>query len=211
MSELIIWNRALAIISSPRITSITELSSSKTMIDDHYVSVVKDFVCLHPWDGCTTIVDLVEDGGIVKPDHWSTAFTLPSDFEQAWRLNDQEGGRGSQPLWEILALPAGAPTAKFLLTDGGNAKLLYSFAPNTDALIDLLSGTIQTALSYRLAIVLARAWGKRDQDMQVIQREAQEAAYEARLSNGRQQKVKRHRDRPLVDARFANITRGPRG
>ncbi len=203
MTELVIWNRALAIIGAPRVSSITELSSQKTLIDDHYDSVRRDFVELHPWDSCTTVVDLVLTAPVpaTKPDKWTSAWDLPADFQQAWRVNDLPLGRGA-PLWEVMALPGETPAVLKLFSDDAAAKLTYSFDPNSDLLIDLLKGTAQTVLSYRLAIAMARPWGKKEQDIRVLQAESQNALYEAKLANGRQQKDKVDRERPLVDARF---------
>lgn len=204
---LTIWNRSLSMIGAPRVSSITEVSSSKELIDDHWVGVRKEFSGLHPWDGCTTVVDLVEDAVVVKPDRWLKAYTLPSGFEQAWRLNDLEEGFGEQPLWEIMALPGESPIVKVVFTDQNAAKLEYSFDPDTDLKLAELNGTATTALVKRLAIDLARPWGKKESDVQLLQREFKEAFSNAVHSNGKQQKRKHDRARPLVDARTQSLRR----
>ena len=205
MTALNIWNRALAVIGAPRVSSTTETSSQKTLIDDHWAGVRQDWVCLHPWDGCTTVANLVENVSVTKPSRWGKAYDLPADFVMGWRLNNQSNGEGPQPLWEIMALPAEGTPVKKLFTDKTAAKLEYGFDPSTDVLIGLLNGTAVTSLVYRLAVTMARPWGKKEQDIRVLQAEAQEALYEAKLANGRQQKMKFGREKPLVDARSANL------
>lgn len=198
---LTIWNRALGMIGAPRISSATEVSGQKELIDDHWVGIRKEFVTLHPWDGATTVEDLVENVVVTKPDRWKKAWDLPTGFEQAWRVNDLAEGIGAQPLWEILALPGETPIVKKLFTDMTAAKLEYSFDPDTDLKLAELNGAAVTALVRRLALEIARPFGKKEQDVRVLQGEFSEALLKAKTANGRQQKRKLDRDRPLVDAR----------
>lgn len=199
---LMIWNRALAVLGAPRIEDAAHTSSQKTLIDDHWVGIRKEFVSLHPWDGCTTVVDLVVATPATKPDRWKKAFTLPTDFIQAWRVNDLPEGQGSQPLWEVLTLQSESPPVKVVLMDRADCKLEYGFDPDSDVKLALLNGTTTTALVHRLALAISRPFGKKDSDLRVIQGEYEEALHHARYAVGRQQKKKADRDRPLVDARF---------
>lgn len=199
--SLTIFNRALGLLGVPRVSSLTELSSSKTVIDDHWVGIRKEFAGLADWDGCVTVVDLVEDITAVKPDRWKTAWTLPTGFEQAWRLNDLAEGYGAQPLWEIFTLPDETPIIKLLFTDMAAAKLEYTFDPDTDEKLSKLKGTAITALVHLLAVALARPWGKQESDINNLEAMFEKKKGIALFANGKQQKRKLDRDRPLVDAR----------
>lgn len=199
--SLTIWNAALAIVAAPRISVAGETSSSKQLVDDVWPTFRKDFAGLHPWDGCTTVAALVENTTVVKPDRWMKAWDLPSGFEQGWRLNDVPLQEAEQPLWEVMTIPGGTPV-QVAFTDTTAAKLEYSFDPDSDAKLALLRGRVVGAMVKGLAVCLARPWGKKESDIGNLERDYEKALLHARVSNGRQQKRKAPRARPLVDARI---------
>lgn len=199
--SLTIFNRALGLVGAPRVSSLTELSASKTIIDDHWIGIRKEFAGLADWDGCLSVVDLVEDETAVKPDRWAKAWTLPTGFEQAWRLNDLAEGAGAQPLWEIFTLPNESPIVKLLFSDNNAAKLEYTFDPDTDLKLAELKGTATSALVHLLAVAIARPWGKKESDINNLEAMFERKKGQALFANGKQQKRKADRDRPLVDAR----------
>lgn len=199
--EKTIKNRALGLIGAPRLSSLTEISGSQEILDDHWVGIRKEFAGLTNWDGCTTISALVEEVTAVIPDRWKRAWTLPTDFAGAWKVNDLAEGAGASPLWEIFALPGESPVIQVLLTDQNNARLEHSFDPNTDARLALLSGGVTTALVHLLAVAIARPWGKQEGDIALLEALYQRKLNMALFTNGKQQKRKADRARPLVDAR----------
>jgi hypothetical protein len=205
--ELDLWNRALYLVNAPRLSSTSETSSSKEIIDDVYPHLRKFFLSMHPWDGATTVADLTEDESVTKPDRWDHAWTLPSNFLQAWRVNDMSDGMGNQPYWEISVADTTTTPVKVLYTDTNSVRLEYSWDLDTDAKLALLGASPAEALAHMLALELARGWGKKEADIAVLERKVKLTVSEARLANGRQQKVKRDKDHPLLRARDSYVGR----
>lgn len=199
-----IWNRASSRVAAPRITSVTEVSTQKEIIDDHWPGTRKAFLQLSPWIGATTVTTLVvEDPKPTNaPARYSKAFALPTapgEFLQGWRLNNLTDD-GPQPEYEIFTFDDSGQKS-YLLTSEGTAHLEWTYDLDTDPFLAKLQGLAVSALVLAMALAIGYAWHKSEQEMRLIDREYQGALRIAKSKNSRQAKRRKGYDRPLVDAR----------
>lgn len=202
-------NMALGILGAPRIQTAGEDSPSQDLIDDFFDATRRGMLSSYPWKGGKTIEDLAENTAVSVPDRWKKAFDLPAKALTVWKVNDVSQGNEPQPLWEPFILPTESPPAQFVFMDFATAKAEFSYDLDTDALMALLDPIAYEALSHRLAIAMARAWGKKENDIKSLRAEYERIASEARSVSGMQGKPKDAFAAPLVDARIEGLVDFP--
>lgn len=201
-----IWNRAFVEIGVRRISTSSEVSAERDLIDDVWEGVRQSLLSLHPWDGATTITTLTlkDPKPSNAPDRYTKAYPLPTTegtFLQAWRVNDLAQDEGGQPLWEIFTI-LDSVLVTYVMTDQSGARLEWTYDLDSDADLAKLQPLVTTALVMQLAVKLARGYQKKESEIRFLEEAANIATRIAMNRNSKQGKPRRGYDRPLVDARL---------
>ena len=214
MSVEEIWNTALVQLGVTTVGGTGDQSPQATLLYAVWNGGFRTkFLSDHTWNGGKRTAKLVKYVDNPTGLRWNYAFTLPSDYIRAYRVNGKEnvgnssnaasvGSSGGHNLWEVEVVADSAGTlARCLLTDESELYLEYIFDVG-DANIDLLSPMTKWAMGLALAAHAAPNFGKSPSDIQMIEAKAQEALVAAKRIDGQEGSPQMFQSTSLLDCRY---------
>jgi hypothetical protein len=214
MSVEEIWNTALVQLGVTTVTSTGDQSPQATLLLAVWNGGFRTkFLSDHTWNGGKRTAKLVKYVDNPTGLRWNYAFTLPSDYIRAYRVNGKEnvpnsfnaasiGGSGGHNLWEVeVVSDTDGNLARCLLTDESELYLEYIFDVG-DINIDLLGAMTKWAMGLALAAHAAPNFGKSPSDMEMMEMKAQEALVAAKGIDGQEGTPQMFQSTSLLDCRY---------
>ena len=214
MSVEEVWNTALTQLGVTTIGSTSDQSPQATLLSGVWNGGFRTkFLADHTWNGGKRTAELAKYVDNPTGGRWNYAFTLPSDYIRALRVNGKQnvpdsynaassGGSGGRNIWEIEVVANDSGTlARCLLTDEQAVALEYMFDVG-DANIDLLAPMTRWAMGLALAAHAAPNFGKSTSDIQMLEAKAQDAIVAAKGVDGQEGTSQMFQSTSLLDCRY---------